>query len=104
MRGAINGHDSVVSTVLRNTINPDKRDNKGMTALMRSAWNGHIDVVNKLLQGGTKVDLKVPEGRTALDHARRELNKEVMEHLLVAAPLRGPTPIEGAAPTKTAKP
>ncbi len=98
-----NGGRKAIATALRqfspaaksNKIirDPDKRDDKGLTALMRAAWNGHIDVVNKLLQGGAEVDLQDPEGRTALDHAQRELNKDVIERLLAAAPLHA-----GAAP------
>ena len=67
------GDTNAVKLFLVTGMDPDTRDNRGMTALMMAAREGHdpdhTEIVKALLKKGADVNAKNEDGKTALMYA-----------------------------------
>ncbi|CAB9501533.1 ankyrin 3, node of Ranvier (ankyrin G) [Seminavis robusta] len=80
---AVNGHVSVIETLLESGANASLPCRLGLTALHHASWTGHVDVVQVLLgQDGVDVNAKGPVGYTALHHAAWFDHVDVVKALL----------------------
>ncbi|KAF3397352.1 hypothetical protein DPV78_007813 [Talaromyces pinophilus] len=78
-----NGHDNVVSLLIRNEANIEARDDLGRTSLCRAAKKGHYSVVELLVKIGANVEAKdYRRGRTPLCEAAAKGHYSVVELLV----------------------
>ncbi|KAJ5076356.1 ankyrin repeat protein [Anaeramoeba ignava] len=74
---SINGHSSVVSSLIKLGANINHQNQFVKTALILAVTNGHIDVVKELMKA--KADKKIADqGNTAMDYAK---NKAIQDAL-----------------------
>ncbi|MFQ5740168.1 MAG: ankyrin repeat domain-containing protein [Acidobacteriota bacterium] len=76
------GDREVLTLFLEGGMDPDTRDEKGVTALMYSALSGHPEAASLLVEKGAKLNLEDQQGRTALDYASVEPGNGVFAVLI----------------------
>lgn len=88
-------------------VDPDARDEDGLTPLMRAADRGHAHVVRALLRAGSASDARDPDGMTPLHYAALCAHPAVVRELvrhgadITAADDDGQTPRDVAADNET---
>ncbi|KAI7970553.1 hypothetical protein EIK77_004579 [Talaromyces pinophilus] len=77
-----NGHDNVVSLLIRNEANIEARDDLGRTSLCRAAAEGHYLVVELLVRNGANIEATDNLGWTPLCRAAKNKHVSVVELLV----------------------
>lgn len=72
---------SVVTVLLEQGANPNKKNNKGQTPLMIAASSDRVDLVKLLLIYGADRSIKDDDENTALDIAKEKNRQSVVEYL-----------------------
>ena len=83
-RASFFGAQKTAKLLLDAGANPNVKDDKGRTALIRASENGNIEVVKLLLDRGANLEAKDDWGRTALIWASWDGHIEVVKLLLDA--------------------
>jgi ankyrin repeat protein len=78
---AMQGHVTVVATLLEKRANIHQQDNDGQTALHWAAIKGHVGVVGELLAKGANIHQQDYLGRTALHLAAQRKDVEMVKLL-----------------------
>ena len=79
--------------LLKKTVNVNKLDKKGQTAMIVAASMGHEDIVKVLFQSGADINVMTPNGDTAMSRAVQKDKPNVVKLLL----------LQGADPNKLDK-
>ncbi len=78
VQAADQGRADRVESLLAKGSDPNARDARGDTALMRAASRGHFEIVRKLMIGGAARDLKNDAGETAFDRAVQHQHADII--------------------------
>lgn len=63
------GHERIVDMLLKNSADPNVREQGGYTPLHAAAQNGDLAVIRTLIYGGADLEIKSHDGKTPLDLA-----------------------------------
>ena len=75
------GRADVVASLLEAGVDPDARDQNGLTGLIWAGRKGRIDVADLLIARGALIEGADRRGRTALFHAVTYQRYDFVEHL-----------------------
>lgn len=78
---ASEGHAPLVTSLIRQSVDVNGPDRKGLTALMSASRQGHMELVQLLLNHGASVTVRDWQGRNALMHAQERGQTGVVELL-----------------------
>lgn len=73
-----------VQKLLSAGVNPNMRDENGMTVLMQASANGQYDVVKRLLKADVNPNLQDKDGWTALMWAMRTEKEDIAQLLMLS--------------------
>ena len=71
LKGAIEGNEKMVHTLVKGRSNVEMKDKKGNTAIMLAAGEGHVSVVEILRKGNAIMSVQNHNGSTAVMYAAR---------------------------------
>lgn len=77
-----NGHTDTVSILLSRGANHEKKNRKGMSALLLAVKEGHWNIVERLIQCGADIEQKDVNGRNSLMISAEENHVGIMIDLL----------------------
>jgi hypothetical protein len=78
------GDRTTVRRLIRNGLDPNSRDGRGLTALMWAAQEGHPSLATILLKAGAEPNARDRQGQTALHHAALGKHRAVIRTLAAA--------------------
>lgn len=99
----VRGDADVVATFIFSGVDPDLRDEDGLTPLQLAAYSGHVGVARVLLKAGADVNAPRKSGDTALHIAAERGHRELLEALIAAgADVNAISTLDHWAPTPLA--
>jgi uncharacterized protein len=74
------GNEEMVSFLLEQDVDPNMKQETGMTPLIQASWKGYLSIVRKLIEHGADVNFK-PGRVTALGMANSSKHDEIISLL-----------------------